>query len=1004
MVHSNDMVVPPWLCAERDVDLTMLGYWRAMIGYRNAQPGGSYYRMTSKEQAIDVQKLLGEVPKWVGDFFTEPFITRSGDEKQHKYYWLSQGAISWLGCFHKKQVVPHKGDSNHQLSSLENCILTVAVEKGMSRWDYLSGFKGYVGEVAFTYNVGSVVIASLHYRKGHNWYSSTSLLSVGEKHIALKGLGLVPTFHDYAMSLSPQYVANEGLAHYGSGQITWPERPSDPGMALMYDALRKGVSDITSRVRESQASMLRRLLSEKVSQKIGNPNYQAGLSDYADAYRWFNQIVLFMILNAGFEKPVEGVATVLSKKLSYECDKNNIQFYPAGMTAIAHFLQRHLMTTGKRIACTGQSYYEAMKALGLVGKQYKHKLFRIEDNQEGFWDVDVAMLELLPSNAGSQHHGVLNLYNAIKLWMQNKQSFTCMIDVTFGGYEHPELRMIIDRFAKEIQDGRLHLYIVSSLAKSYPTLGSDIASGGLCVYLGKGCLPKLNWMQSPAHRLLDRYFAYMIDLNHGEIANSFFDLTVERAGYLRGLLSKSSVLTVTKVSDPVPYCTVSILGFKGGHNPLVERLSYSLTRAIPVIPSRSSLGFPETTVTDIVGAGVRDNNNVQHPPDAGLRLSVGLESPDALKEIARQFNYFAHVFASLQLLLAVSSTDYSSISEKDVDNYAYRIIRGLSSDRRVSDREIRYTLDGSEKKGWLALENGPNITVSGHEISLEKYQYDALMVMIRAGLIDWVEFEFLSCGDYWTWPYSTQIGYLDEHFHIVQKSNHAAISYTYGKAESLKVSFLGTVYNHNQVLVWCREYLDWKALSTLQGIRLAKILELLKRQEFSIVVAGSNVRLQPSCNIRPNYYRAAESMFVDHRGIKPKLDYFEAHPDCYEGLDVISESGPKKSMRRLFLGFIEEHVMKCLDVKDLVDVYGRVKIMYEDKLTKSHNIGRLLLWARCVAMNSPDLVAVKRWYNKGVKSSDIEKTLGYAKRAMGILNKPDVVKDLERMAECMTSW
>lgn len=994
----------PWLYSEPDVDQVMLTRWRKMLDYQNAQPGGGYYRMASKEQERSVQSLFNEIPIWAQAFFNEPYIAKAGDKIYYKYHWLNHGALAWLGVFHNKEVINYTKNSDINLSQQNNKILKVAVTEGMGRWDYLNSLKGYVGDVVFTHSVGSVVFASFHYQKGYNWHEYTQLFSLGEEHIALKGLGLVPTFHDYVMSSSAKIAANQCSAKYAPGQITWSDRPHDAGMALMYDALRSGVGSIISRVRGSQVHILKKLISEKVSQKIGNPNYEARLSDYADAYRWFNQIVLFMLLNDGFEKPTEGVSKVLSKKLSYECDEKNIQFYPAGMTAVAHFLQMHLMTKGRRIAYTGQHYYEVIKAIKLLGKRYHHCLIQLEDYQDGIWGADIAMLELLPSNAGSKHQGVLNVENAIGLWLENKNRFSCMIDVTFGGYEHPRLLSVINRFSKEIKDGRLHLFLISSLAKSYPTLGSDIAAGGLCVYLGDRSLTKLKWMQSPAHRLLDRYFAYMMELNHDNIANRFFDLTVNRAIYLRRLLSKSSGLTVTAVSDPVPFCIASIMGFIGMHNRLVRRLGYSLPRAIEAvtgIPCRSSIGFPTTSVTDVVGA---NRQNIQHQPDVGFRFSVGLESSCELEEMANRFHYFAKLFSSLQLLLAVSPLNFQNLSAEALDNLVRIVMKGFSQSYWIDDIEIDYTVDFVENGGWLTLGEGPDICVDGHVIALEDYEFEALRVMIRAGLIDDVAFEFLSAGDDWTWPYSSKVSFDDEHFHIVQKSNNIAIHYTYGDAESLRINYLDVGYQHHQILVWCEDYLDWKILSSLHGARISEFLALFKRHEFEVEIVDNKIKIIVTHNMRISYYHLAQGYNDPNISIKTKLDYFEKHPVAYGGLEIVSDSGSWESMTQLFSQIFRSHVLKCLGVDTLVNYYERIKVMYESGLTKPHNIMGLFLWARCISANSPDLVAVKSWYNHEVSSSSIEKTLGYTKHAMSILGKEAVIEDLDRMAQCMNSW
>lgn len=321
------------------------------------------------------------------------------------------------------------------------------------------------------------------------------------------------------------------------------------------------------------------------------------------------------------------------------------------------------------LATSGMSgYYHVMKSLkGLYGKipkaaflnttyfEITHKPFmgkaldvltepEMDVTVEDFLTVspgkwDVLFLDPYPNFVSTDHIDLPPIEKIIHHHLSGSSSpLTVVLDLTSTILHDPLLKRVIQTFDQEIQQGKLHLFFISSLAKFY-TGGFDKYSGGFVQTYSTHPFNtlKTSLNNDPLSEEATTFFS-LIFQERGEWLSSYFKTvqknTDEMYRLLLPLQNDDHPICLCRKEETIPFIGLSLkkLGLFLYQQSLTNHqldnitlffkyfvLAKTFMRDLP-LTSRESFGFPTTNLQTSGGA---------------LRLTVGVEDHPILEEVAQ---------------------------------------------------------------------------------------------------------------------------------------------------------------------------------------------------------------------------------------------------------------------------------------------------------------------------------------------------------------------------------
>ena len=715
-----------------------------------------------------------------------------------------------------------------------------------------------------------------------------------ENRILFTSLGLVPTILDYAYCHSQSSMQPQGnfeAPEYGSTREL-PECPMDLGEKLLHNALSKGISKLDNKVMPEWKHLLDQMIISLVGRNLKpKPNYPVILSNYFHAYEQFCEIVQFMVLNQSFKEPKEDLNAIINNKMGLDSTISNTTFFAYAMTASTLLVGELLMNDNQKlsIASTSQKYYEIGEVVQNISRSYNHQVFHIDECFKKKFVPDILIIENKPSNAKAEHQYSYSAVNVLSTFLSHSRessTLTCIIDTTFGAFEDQQVKDVYQTFLPVIRSGKLKLYLIMSLSKGFPLIGSDVGNGGLCVAIGKDMVTFKDMYKRDSYLVLREYMTFMIELNY-DLYPEYLKQTTDNATYLRTHLEQYD-LKFEIVRTTTPTQCIVLKHYKPDPcDPPGAKISYILAEHFKRIiahwvstPVRSSLGFPYTSITNI------DNELI--------RFSVGLEQKCDLREIAYRICHLSHVFKYFRALLANSGLSrqkenaliklsnnsaqgskqayYNHLSkfmkklleafkpekpEKGFGNVRYNILKqgqfiplkeGLLTltvtvkDSQEQDWKVYVDEKDSQEQDWKVYvgekdsqEQDWNVCIDEKAFDLNPPQWMALRIAVEAGLSQYLNLNFVEQPDGNLKCVTLEADEPEGSGVVIDQIYPQRVEIVHeDHLQHSSVKFDNFCYSRQSLFIWFERYKEWHQLAHLSSLEIAQFYELVEQYEFTI--------------------------------------------------------------------------------------------------------------------------------------------------------------------------
>ncbi|MBS0653147.1 MAG: hypothetical protein JSR39_06400 [Verrucomicrobia bacterium] len=368
--------------------------------------------------------------------------------------------------------------------------------------------------------------------------------------------------------------------------------------------------------------------------------------------------------------------TTLEERLNETGIKFNMKFaekasyaFTSGMNGFSHVLgalSKQGQTTGQplKIACATTSYFEfRLDVLPHLTKSFTPAASPIDPFKPITEDCDVFFMDLYPNEVTLPSVERVDPERVIADLLNNRAGnpLTVVIDTSTSLFSSQDIQEIVDRFNAEINNGRLNLVVVNSLAK-FSMCGLDKYTGGVVqTYNNTDKFKVFNQhmikrqsqekLSPEADRFFNLFFScapefverYLSEVNHNT-ETLYQSLTT---GLQCGL---SAMHLAEKKSDRIPMISFQFDNVikalaskidpdkqdqaKANMSILMQYYIYARAKALGLpMDTRTSFGFAHSNINECWIA---------------LRLTVGLETPDQL-ELYKQL--FLEVNAELQKVM-----------------------------------------------------------------------------------------------------------------------------------------------------------------------------------------------------------------------------------------------------------------------------------------------------------------------------------------------------------------
>jgi len=375
------------------------------------------------------------------------------------------------------------------------------------------------------------------------------------------------------------------------------------------------------------------------------------------------------------------------------------------MTAFNNILTASLVThENKVVEICNQAYFELLNNMdNLHGKIKRIKYLDEVQDDSSIIFVDTHSNNAVESELYS--HQIKHLF-AIR-YPRHKEYLstgmipyniktTIIIDATLNILNDSELTEIISEVNLLLQEGLLNLIIVQSLTK-FTQLGADKFSAGIiCVYNnGKGLWEEFNKKLydlcsiTRPDKLIENYFSIFYRYGR-ESLTEYLNKVNENTCFLLNQLEQFNLghnigIEVTaNIDNKTCYISLNYRAFTqyfykrsfisdqdiSSFNKNIIELIVDLTKTVGIVlTQRQSIGFPECNINEC---------------DFAVRLTVGLESNEQLKNIALIINYVR--FALGTGINRLEKSQESNIDYRKYFDFLRDIFLDIITDKKRSDK------------------------------------------------------------------------------------------------------------------------------------------------------------------------------------------------------------------------------------------------------------------------------------------------------------------------------
>lgn len=291
------------------------------------------------------------------------------------------------------------------------------------------------------------------------------------------------------------------------------------------------------------------LLSSQVAPWILNAHGENEIVQWAKAYQNLCEVVMFCLQFFPEKFSQLDLESVLLKSLH---EKQNIPatigtsvgLFPYAMAGFLHIFD-HLSGRFEKAAqtftmtCICQTYFETLNLIKLAGTK-RSALISSSTNQARLEDIQeipaVLIADIHPNNAAKE----LLFQNDIGGWITKSleanpsKTMILILDITLNNLWDKIIQKTLEKLVPFIQEGRLEIFAIQSLAKLVQ-VGGDNFSGGACLYLGNSHEEvALNF--PPPLPEKSQFFSLM-HLHFQDITTAYFRLIRKNADFMYRILA-----------------------------------------------------------------------------------------------------------------------------------------------------------------------------------------------------------------------------------------------------------------------------------------------------------------------------------------------------------------------------------------------------------------------------------------------------------------------------------
>lgn len=409
--------------------------------------------------------------------------------------------------------------------------------------------------------------------------------------------------------------------------------------------LLKNIKEDKKKWLEENIHIIKRMtvrLLHKLSKKADEESGTITQLDYYNLlYERGLEMLLFLLMNSLIKENTYE-QTFLSSWIESTGISSSLfshRFHNYGMQTLFDLLPKLKHKDTKCVFISPQHYHQYKYQYEQLTQRYQFLI--TSDRNQIINDTlpDVLFSELNPSNAGDKQQLSISIEETLSIWAKTPlKPLHVVIDVTIGSHKNEKLYMLLKKYSRFITEGLLTIDVIISLSKDFPQCGSANLPGGLTIRIGRSKL--LNRKKTSAsQKLLEKYFSVLWVLNE-HFAEKYNKLREQNVTYLASEIEyqiNSQCLSVVQSTAPVSFLLLSI-----SRDALIslwpESYVSKLVSIMSGIKYRQSLGFNKTCISPISKQGL-------------VRLSVGLESAEALKAYSKSIIKLSYILTRLNQVL-----------------------------------------------------------------------------------------------------------------------------------------------------------------------------------------------------------------------------------------------------------------------------------------------------------------------------------------------------------------
>lgn len=438
---------------------------------------------------------------------------------------------------------------------------------------------------------------------------------------------------------------------------------------------------------------LRYVVDDEIDPALNNFMEAADEDNLAKAVRWAQVISEIEILHLEFSPPEQSLSAIVKEQYLSGFPVQKVMITPYAMRAFVRVFQilREKCPSNPTIFVTNQGYFELLHNLEEMNKQ-RASVFFVQTVQEINEKADIIFLELHPNNIASSQqfeHDIGSLLRTMQRWQ--KKPRTVVLDLTLNMLNENKIKILLKQAESSISDGLINLIIIQSLTK-FCQLGLDQRSAGMVIVINNNdhwqLLPAMEQIEKeePVDRSTINFFISFINsppllLNYvSVIKRNCYEVYVDTLQELDKLKTHTHDRCQLTVSSDRGACYVGLNmrglvsaadnAFSLNSENIEAFLEEMLTHLIfPLCDSlrlpltaRMSIGFPLSSVNVVFDS---------------LRITIGLESREQLKQYANIFAYCAFLINNQKNIQAFFPTD----TKKRIDYFKEKKEQYILTDR-----------------------------------------------------------------------------------------------------------------------------------------------------------------------------------------------------------------------------------------------------------------------------------------------------------------------------------